>query len=199
MSKRKGDVHVHDYAVSSPLWLHQFASNELSQRRGWDPNAVLNWVALAGWGVQRTPASISSAAPDSTKLMSMEEMIQAVSLLNEANFYEYYVLMAFQFDFSAITHRRSVLDPEKLEYINKHHLMQLMQTQEGLTKLAQRAQPFVEAAYPNKLVLSSTRIRLYLQRAFVSSYVSVPYLEHVISVLQVRFTPSKLGMALICV
>ena len=125
-------------------------------------------------------------------------MIQAVSLLNETNLYEHYVLMAFQFDFSAITHRRSVLDPEKLEYINKHHLMQLMQTQEGLTKLAQRTQPFVEAAYPNKLVLSSTRIRPYLQRASVSSYASVPYLEHVISVLQVCFTPSKHGMALIC-
>ncbi|KAI0638911.1 glutamyl-tRNA synthetase [Trametes polyzona] len=135
MSKRKGDVHVLDY-----------------QKRGWESSAVLNWLALAGWGVQEaSPSSSQKHAPDSTTLMSMEEMIQ-------------------NFDFSVLTHRRSVLDPAKLEYINKHHLMRLMATPEGLRTLAERAQPYVKEAFPE------------------SSYVDLEYLEKVISALQGRTT-----------
>ncbi|KAH9891169.1 glutamyl-tRNA synthetase [Cubamyces lactineus] len=135
MSKRKGDVHVLDF-----------------QKRGWEPNAVLNWVALAGWGVQdASPSSTHKQAPDSTTLMTMDEMIQ-------------------NFDFSVLTHRRSVLDPVKLEYINKHHLMRLMSTPEGLRTLAERAYPYVKDTYPD------------------SPYTTVPYLEKVISVLQGRTT-----------
>ncbi|KAI1789160.1 glutamyl-tRNA synthetase [Ganoderma leucocontextum] len=137
MSKRKGDVQVLDYA-----------------RRGWEPNAILNWLALAGWGVQHDapcPLSpsrgVSKQAPDSTTVMSVEEMIR-------------------DFDFSVVTHRRSVLDPVKLEYINKHHLMQLMSNPGGLRTLAERAQPFIKAAYPH------------------SPHTSLPYLEQVIFVLQ---------------
>ncbi|PIL30833.1 hypothetical protein GSI_07001 [Ganoderma sinense ZZ0214-1] len=121
MSKRKGDVHVLDYA-----------------RRGWEPNAILNWLALAGWGVQHdtsclVPSSggVSKQAPDSTTIMSVEEMIQ-------------------DFDFSVVTHRRSILDPVKLEYINKHHLMQLMSSPVGLRTLAEHAQSFVKEAYPHR-------------------------------------------------
>ncbi|KAI0327285.1 glutamyl-tRNA synthetase [Cubamyces sp. BRFM 1775] len=135
MSKRKGDVHVLDF-----------------KKRGWEPNAVLNWVALAGWGVQ--DASSSSAhkqAPDSTTLMTVDEMIQ-------------------NFDFSVLTHRRSVLDPMKLEYINKHHLMRLISTPEGLWALAERAYPYVREAYPD------------------SPYATVAHLEKVIAVLQGRVT-----------
>ncbi|KAM5534385.1 hypothetical protein V8D89_011978 [Ganoderma adspersum] len=141
MSKRKGDVQVLDYA-----------------RRGWEPNAILNWLALAGWGVQHdtsspapSPGGVSKPAPDSTTVMSVEEMIR-------------------DFDFSVVTHRRSVLDPVKLEYINKHHLMQLMNNPGGLRTLAERAQSLVKEAYPH------------------STQTSVPYLERVILVLQGRTT-----------
>ncbi|KAI0367459.1 glutamyl-tRNA synthetase [Pilatotrama ljubarskyi] len=135
MSKRKGDVHVLDY-----------------KKRGWEPGAVLNWLALAGWGVQEASSSSSHRqAPDSTTLMSMEEMIR-------------------NFDFSVLTHRRSVLDPAKLEYINKHHLMRLMTTPEGLRTLAERTQPYVREAFPQ------------------SPHVELPYLEKVISALQGRTT-----------
>lgn len=52
-------------------------------RRGWEPSAVLNWLALAGWGVQQsdasTPTTGSTAAPDSTAVMSISEMIENVS------------------------------------------------------------------------------------------------------------------------
>ncbi|EIW65117.1 glutamyl-tRNA synthetase [Trametes versicolor FP-101664 SS1] len=114
MSKRKGDVHVLDY-----------------KKRGWEPSSILNWLALAGWGVQDASASAShKQAPDSTTLMSMEEMIR-------------------NFDFSVLTHRRSVLDPVKLEYLNKHHLMRLMTTSDGLRTLAERTQPYVKKTYPD--------------------------------------------------
>ncbi|OJT08520.1 Glutamate--tRNA ligase [Trametes pubescens] len=106
-------------------------SKRKGDKRGWEPSSVLNWLALAGWGVQDASASAShKQAPDSTTLMSMEEMIQ-------------------NFDFSVLTHRRSVLDPVKLEYINKHHLMRLMTTSDGLRTLAERTQPYVKEAYPD--------------------------------------------------
>ncbi|OSD05744.1 glutamyl-tRNA synthetase [Trametes coccinea BRFM310] len=133
MSKRKGDVHVLDY-----------------KKRGWEPSSVLNWLALAGWGVQDASSSASAKqAPDSTTLMTMQEMIR-------------------NFDFSVLTHRRSVLDPAKLEYINKHHLMRLMTSPEGLRALAERAQPYVKEAYPE------------------SPYSTVQYMEKIICALQGR-------------
>ncbi|ETW87728.1 hypothetical protein HETIRDRAFT_308400 [Heterobasidion irregulare TC 32-1] len=145
MSKRKGDVQVEDY-----------------MRRGWEPGAILNWLALAGWGVHshaqpapapdsETPpptstpppppppppspsASSSSprtAAPDSTTILSLPEIIA-------------------QFDLAALTHRRTVLDPAKLEYINKHHLMRAWATDAGLQSLAERARPLVVSAFPQR-------------------------------------------------
>ncbi|KAI0651383.1 glutamyl-tRNA synthetase [Trametes meyenii] len=135
MSKRKGDVHVLDY-----------------QKRGWEPSVILNWLALAGWGVQDGPGTSSQKqAPDSTTLMSMEEMID-------------------NFDFSVVTHRRSILDPAKLEYLNKHHLMRLMSTPDGLRLLAERAYLYTKEAYPE------------------SPYCTLPYLEKVIYALQGRTT-----------
>ncbi|KAI0825292.1 glutamyl-tRNA synthetase [Trametes gibbosa] len=135
MSKRKGDVDVLDY-----------------QKRGWEPSVILNWLALAGWGVQDASSSSSfKQAPDSTTLMSMEDMIK-------------------NFDFSVLTHRRSVLDPAKLEFLNKHHLMRLMTTPDGLRKLAERAHSYVNVAYP------------------LSPYSEFQYLEKVIFALQGRIS-----------
>ena len=62
--------------------------------------------------------------------------------------------ISHQFDFSVITHRRTVLDPAKLEYMNKHHLMQLMSTPAGLGTLAERALPFVKEQFPNRYACS---------------------------------------------
>lgn len=143
MSKRKGDVQVMDYI-----------------RRGWEPAAVLNWLALAGWGTishhkHDHDSSVSSSssssedgrvspAPDSTTLMTLEELIKEFSL-------------------TALTHRRTVLDPIKLEYLNKHHLMKMMheelpdsqtsdssfsQMSPGLAALAEKAHPTVKDAFP---------------------------------------------------
>ncbi|CCL98936.1 uncharacterized protein FIBRA_00943 [Fibroporia radiculosa] len=134
MSKRKGDVQVMDY-----------------KRRGWEPAAILNWLALAGWGRSHTTEAISSSkqAPDSTTVMSLQEMIQ-------------------EFDLSSVTHRRSVLDPQKLEYINKHHLMRTMSTNDGTSVLADRVRALVKKSFPH------------------SPFTTVQYIEDVILVIQGR-------------
>ncbi|EAU93648.2 glutamyl-tRNA synthetase [Coprinopsis cinerea okayama7 len=114
MSKRNGDVQVEDYI-----------------RRGWEPGAVLNWLALAGWGARHDhsaseessssgSSTTSSEAPDSTAIYSLPELIN-------------------EFDIHSVTHRNSSLDPMKLEYINKHHLLRQRSTPEGFDALAERA------------------------------------------------------------
>ncbi|GBE78569.1 glutamyl-tRNA synthetase [Sparassis latifolia] len=135
MSKRKGDVQVLDY-----------------KRRGWEPSAILNWLALAGWGVPHDQTeSITQQAPDSTSVMSLREMIQ-------------------KFELSSLTHRRSVLDPMKLEYLNKHHLMQLMSVDGGFDEMAERVHGLVKGIYP------------------FSQYTSVAYIKAVICIMQSRIT-----------
>ncbi|TFY71407.1 hypothetical protein EVG20_g1615 [Dentipellis fragilis] len=142
MSKRKGDVQVIDY-----------------MRRGWEPSAVLNWLALAGWGqtesssAKSTPSPSKSqspkAAPDSTTILSLPEIID-------------------KFDISALTQRRTILDPIKLEYMNKHHLMRLWNTPEGLQALAERIHEIVKEAFPT------------------SPFTSIPEIKNVILSLQGR-------------
>ena len=53
------------------------------QRRGWEPDAVLNWLALAGWGthIEESGDQVSKTAakaPDSTTVMSLSEIISNV-------------------------------------------------------------------------------------------------------------------------
>ncbi|KAG6874159.1 hypothetical protein C0995_005577 [Termitomyces sp. Mi166 len=150
MSKRKGDVQVIDYI-----------------RGGWEPQAVLNWLALAGWGAKHEvppPSDISDPtvyhsrhgklsqhAPDSTTLMTLPEMIK-------------------EFELEALTHRSSSLDPNKLEYLNKHYLMRVWSTPDGLQSLAERAHSEVKAAFPT------------------SSHTSIEDIKNVILALQGRIT-----------
>ncbi|KAF8329115.1 glutamyl-tRNA synthetase [Cantharellus anzutake] len=94
MSKRKGDTQVFDFI-----------------EQGWQPEAVLNWLALAGWSrshddesqVQERKVSVgtTSTAPDD--VLALDELIQ-------------------KFDLASLTHRKNILDPTKLAYLNRHHL-----------------------------------------------------------------------------
>ena len=88
MSKRKGNVQVLDYMVILS-WLRLFFAVGLTstQQRGWEPDAVLNWLALAGWGTHtEAPTQDDRAsktikkAPDSTTVMSLSEIINNVRL-----------------------------------------------------------------------------------------------------------------------
>ncbi|KAH9005882.1 glutamyl-tRNA synthetase [Lactarius hatsudake] len=133
MSKRSGDVQVMDY-----------------MRRGWEPDAVLNWVALAGWGTHTDDQTSKTAkAPDSTTVMSLPEIVTNLKL-------------------DVLTHRRTILDYAKLEYLNKHHLMRTLSTESGLRALALRAQGHVKDAFPH------------------TTLASVEYIEKAISALQGR-------------
>jgi len=57
-----------------------------SQRRGWEPDAVLNWLALAGWGTHTEPSEQGDQpskvvqAPDSTTVMNLSEIVNNVRL-----------------------------------------------------------------------------------------------------------------------
>jgi len=119
MSKRKGNVQVLDY-----------------MRRGWEPDAVLNWLALAGWGTHTEPSgqgdhpSKTVKAPDSTTVMNLSEIID-------------------NFELDALTHRRTILDSAKLEFLNKHHLVRARSTEVGLRALALRGQGYIKDAFPD--------------------------------------------------
>ncbi|KAF7964718.1 hypothetical protein HWV62_3671, partial [Athelia sp. TMB] len=124
MSKRKGDVAVGDY-----------------MKRGWEPEALLNWLALAGWGAHHEypadPMSTSThspsehdTVPDSTQMMTLSELID-------------------QFDLSAITHRRNSLDITKLAYLNKRHLMRTVAAGGlPLEELARKVYVDIKEAFP---------------------------------------------------
>lgn len=59
--------------------------NSPFQRQGWESDAILNWLALAGWGTrhpEREEQAMSFGhhdAPDSTAIMSLEEIINEVN------------------------------------------------------------------------------------------------------------------------
>ncbi|KAH9982123.1 glutamyl-tRNA synthetase [Lactifluus volemus] len=113
MSKRKGDVQVLDY-----------------MRRGWEPDAVLNWLALAGWGTHTESSSHGDQVPGRTAVMSLSEIVD-------------------NFELDALTHRRTTLDPVKLEYLNKHHLVRSRSTESGLRAQALRGQGYIRDAFPD--------------------------------------------------
>jgi glutamyl-tRNA synthetase len=54
------------------------------------------------------------------------------------------------FDLHLLTHRRSILDPVKLEYINRRHLILLAGTTDGLESLAHRVCHDVKKAFPQR-------------------------------------------------
>ena len=55
-----------------------------------------------------------------------------------------------QFDLSVLTHRRTILDPSKLEYLNKNHLMETWSQPDGLNTLANRTIGLVKEAFPDR-------------------------------------------------
>jgi len=84
MSKRHGDIQVEDFIVSLSTSL--FVPWDIltsHQKRGWQPDAVLNWLLLCGYGVRHeTPSfgntKFSSKQLESNKIMDLKEMIELV-------------------------------------------------------------------------------------------------------------------------
>nr|GAT60867.1 predicted protein [Mycena chlorophos] len=153
MSKRNGDVKVEDYIA-----------------RGWERDAILNWLALSGWGAQHEPEastaegqpsagvpSSNKGAPDSTKVMDLEELIS-------------------EFDITALTHRASSLDPGKLAYLNRQHLLRSAATIDGLTDVVARVRAWMDEHKPLGDVSPKYTEAAYLQsviRALDSRVVNI--------------------------
>ncbi|CAE6466273.1 unnamed protein product [Rhizoctonia solani] len=109
MSKRKGDVRVLDY-----------------MEKGWEPEAVVNWLALTGWNIHRSTAEHEPGTPGD--VMTLDNIIHT-------------------FDLAHLTHRRTILDPGKLAFLNRHHLHRKV---EGTDRfIAERAAGIIRTTYPN--------------------------------------------------
>ncbi|CAE6416452.1 unnamed protein product [Rhizoctonia solani] len=109
MSKRKGDVRVLDY-----------------MEKGWEPEAVVNWLALTGWNIHRSVVEHESGTPGD--VMTLSQITKA-------------------FDITHLTHRRTILDPGKLAFLNRHHLHGKVEGSDQL--IAERAAGAIRAAYPD--------------------------------------------------
>ncbi|CAO3684849.1 unnamed protein product [Umbelopsis vinacea] len=108
LSKRSGDVHLEDYI-----------------RRGYLPEAVMNFVALLGWH------------PDSDQeIFDSEELVKAV---NNSN---------------------AIVTLDKLDWINKQHLLRRASTPSGMKSLVEMLQPLVKQAYGDQLAQLSQEHRV---------------------------------------
>ncbi|GAA5823831.1 hypothetical protein JCM10212_004527, partial [Sporobolomyces blumeae] len=133
LSKRTGDVKVEDYID-----------------KGYEPEALLNFVALLGWSPQSSDPTPSSAteetscpspspSPDSTPAPS-----QATDLLPLSS-------LISQFSLSAINKNRPTLPQGKLDWLNRNHVkLKLVDSSEGAderrTDLARRVGHVVRRA-----------------------------------------------------
>lgn len=90
--------------------------------------AVLNWLALAGWGTShgKIPSETRNAAPDSTEMLTLGELVD-------------------RFDLSNLTPRRTILDPKKLEVLNGRHLQHAIENY--IEEIAQHARSIILSAY----------------------------------------------------
>ncbi|CUA71401.1 glutamyl-tRNA synthetase [Rhizoctonia solani] len=109
MSKRKGDVRVLDY-----------------MEKGWEPEAVINWLALTGWNIHRSTVEHESGVPGD--MMTLDQIIHS-------------------FDITHLTHRRTILDPGKLAFLNRHHLHRKVEGTDSF--IAERAAGIIRTAYPH--------------------------------------------------
>lgn len=88
----------------------------------------------------------------------------------------------------ALTHRRTTLDPAKLAFLNKQHLVRARSTKSGLHAQALRAQRHIKDAFPNTSVphlLFSHFFSWFLWHV-CSTFTSVEYIEKAVVALHCR-------------
>lgn len=92
-----------------------------------------------------------------------------------------------QFDLADVTHRRNILDPTKLEYLNRRHLQGKISTTWGLDSLVSRVLPLLTASFPQRFVQIAP---IYLTRQPTIQYsqdlINRTYVEAVLPPLLVR-------------
>lgn len=68
--------------LTTSIHLHLHIHSE-HQKRGWEPEALINWLALAGWGqAARSPSDSTPTprSPESTAILTLPELIDQVRL-----------------------------------------------------------------------------------------------------------------------
>jgi hypothetical protein len=76
---------------------------------------------------------------------------------------------SLKFELDALTHRRTTLDPAKLAFLNKHHLMRMRTTESGLHAQALRALGHIKDAFPD------TSAPISRSRFFPLFYIMCPF------------------------
>ncbi|KAI8889990.1 glutamyl-tRNA synthetase [Backusella circina FSU 941] len=97
--------------------------------KGYLPESINNFVALLGW---RPESQHQEEEASQSDIMDIKEMIEA-------------------FDLKNVNHSGAIVDHQKLDWINKHHLLKRAETEEGLQSLVEILKPFVNDAYSNSL------------------------------------------------
>lgn len=123
LSKRAGDVRVEDYV-----------------KRGYEPEALLNFVALMGWSPQsvvgqQEAESVGEVKPsgqhegEENDVLDVEELIAQVSpphtrrsALSDSADAVPYPPPRPQFSLAAINKNRATMSPAKLDFLNRAHL-----------------------------------------------------------------------------
>lgn len=71
-----------------------------------------------------------------------------------------------QFDLSDLTHRRNILDPSKLEYLNRRHLQLKASTPNTFGILVDRSVEALRTSYPNRSAKTCSAVRQVLRLTF---------------------------------
>ncbi|TFK47966.1 glutamyl-tRNA synthetase [Heliocybe sulcata] len=142
MSKRSGDTQVIDY-----------------MKQGYEPGAVLNWLALAGWGVKHEQTSDPSTPPTSEHAQSGGEQKSEDNIAPDSRSIMTLPELIEKFDLHTLTHRRSILDPVKLGRINRQHLLRKISAPEGRESMVDKLYDYLKQTYPDSEYTTKDYVR----------------------------------------
>ncbi|KAI8990920.1 glutamyl-tRNA synthetase [Mycotypha africana] len=109
--------------------------------KGYLPEAVNNFVALLGWNPNT----------DDEGLFTMDEMIE-------------------KFDIKDINHSGAIVDQQKLDWVNKHHLLKRAETPEGMDSLVDILKTPVHEQYQG--LLKGTNDEYRLNRSYLKKVIN---------------------------
>ncbi|GAA5940644.1 glutamate--tRNA ligase MSE1 [Sporobolomyces koalae] len=105
LSKRTGDVKVEDYID-----------------KGYEPSALLNFVALLGWSPQSSTTPIPSTRTTETAESSFPPPPEARSADSTATDVLSIAQLVSRFSLAGINKNRPTLQPSKLDWLNRNHV-----------------------------------------------------------------------------
>jgi glutamyl-tRNA synthetase len=101
--------------------------------KGYLPEAVINFVALLGWH----PRGDCNLHEDHDNAEGQEDILDLQQMIH-------------QFNLDHLHHSGAVVDPMKLSWINKQHLLRRTQTTSGLQSLVDLLSPLVNDQYASR-------------------------------------------------